>query len=146
MSTTTRIIEPGQIEAPAGQIPFLRLAEPDVFKQRAERFRQLSQQHSFGAYLSFLATLAQAQHEVLTHFPAVPLPYARTAGIVPRTRHAGARRAGVAQGRRVARWTESDPASHDGCPPARSRKRGRRPLDEDQRGRTGGDREQVAGG
>jgi len=74
MSTTTRIIEPGQLEAPAGQIPFLRLAEPDVFKQRAERLQQLSQQHSFGAYLSFLATLAQAQHEVLTHFPTVPLP------------------------------------------------------------------------
>jgi FdhE protein len=74
MSSTTRIIEPGQIEAPAGQIPFLRLAEQDVFKQRAERLLQLSQQHSFAAYLSFLAALAQAQHEVLTHFPSVPLP------------------------------------------------------------------------
>jgi FdhE protein len=74
MSTASRIIEPGQIEAPAGQIPFLRLPEQDVFKQRAERLRQLSGQHSFGPYLSFLATLAQAQHEVLKHFPAVPLP------------------------------------------------------------------------
>ena len=74
MSSTTRIIEPGQIEAAAGQIPFLRLAEQDVFKQRAERLLQLSEKHSFGAYLSFLAALAQAQHQVLTHFPTVPLP------------------------------------------------------------------------
>ncbi len=68
------ILEPGQIEPPAGDIPYLRLAEPDVFRQRAERLRQLSEQHSFGPYLSFLATLAQAQHEVLKDFPAVPLP------------------------------------------------------------------------
>jgi len=74
MNSATRIIEPGQIEAPAGQIPFLRLADTDVFKQRAERLRHLSQQHSFGPYLGFLATLAQAQHDALKHFPPVPLP------------------------------------------------------------------------
>jgi len=74
MNSEARIIEPGQIEAPAGQIPFLRLPEPDVFKQRAERFKQLSPQHSFGGYLTFLAALAQAQQEALAHFPAVPLP------------------------------------------------------------------------
>jgi FdhE protein len=71
---TATIIEPGQIEAPAGQIPFLSLAEQDVFKQRAERLLQLSEKHSFGPYLSFLAALARAQHQVLKHFPAVPLP------------------------------------------------------------------------
>jgi FdhE protein len=71
---TATIIEPGQIEAPAGQIPFLRLAEQDVFKQRAERLLQLSEKHSFGPYLGFLAALAQAQHEVLKNFPPVPLP------------------------------------------------------------------------
>jgi FdhE protein len=74
MSSATRIIEPGQIEAPAGQIPYLRLAEQDVFKQRAERLRQLSEKHSFGPYLSFLAALAQAQHQVLKNFPSVPFP------------------------------------------------------------------------
>lgn len=74
MTTATRIIEPGQIEAPVGQIPFLRLPEPDVFKQRAARLQQLSQQHALGGYLTFLATLAQAQHEALTNFPAVALP------------------------------------------------------------------------
>jgi FdhE protein len=68
------ILEPGQIEPPAGDIPFLRLAESDVFRQRAERLRQLSNQHSFGPYLGFLAALAQAQHEVLNDFPDVPLP------------------------------------------------------------------------
>lgn len=74
MNTAARIIEPGQIEAPAGEIPFLRLAGPNVFKQRAERFWQLAQGHPFGGYLAFLATLAQAQQEALAHFPAVPLP------------------------------------------------------------------------
>jgi len=72
--SSARILEPGQIEPPAEDIPYLRLAEADVFKQRAERLRQLSEQHSFGPYLGFLATLAQAQHEVLKNFPAVPLP------------------------------------------------------------------------
>lgn len=74
MNTQARILEPGQIEAPAGQIPFLRLAGPDVFTRRAERFRQLSQGHALGGYLAFLGTLAQAQQEALTHFPTVPLP------------------------------------------------------------------------
>lgn len=74
MNPEARILEPGQIEAPAGQIPFLRLAGPHVFTHRAERFRQLSQGHSLGGYLAFLGTLAQAQQEALAHFPAVPLP------------------------------------------------------------------------
>lgn len=74
MSTQARIIEPGQIEAPAGQFPFLRLAEPNIFKDRAERFRQLSRGHYLSGYLSFLGTLSQAQQEVLNHFPTVPLP------------------------------------------------------------------------
>ena len=76
MSIETRILEPGQIEAPVGQIPFLRLAQPDVFKQRAERLLKLSQGHSIGGYLALLATLAQAQQEALDHFPAVPMPTA----------------------------------------------------------------------
>ncbi|MBY0575388.1 MAG: formate dehydrogenase accessory protein FdhE [Gallionellaceae bacterium] len=79
MNTETRVLEPGQIEAPAGQIPFLRLARPDVFKQRAERLLQLSLGdsqggHSIGGYLALLATLAQAQQQALDHFPAAPLP------------------------------------------------------------------------
>ena len=74
MSIQARILEPGQIEAPAGQIPFLRLAGPDVFAHRAERLRQLAQDHPLGGYLAFLATLAQAQQEVLAHFPQVLLP------------------------------------------------------------------------
>jgi FdhE protein len=74
MSAEARILEPGQLEAPVGQIPYLRLAGADVFRRRAERFRQLSQGHSMGGYLALLETLAQAQQEVLDHFPLVPLP------------------------------------------------------------------------
>jgi FdhE protein len=76
MNTEARTIQSGQIEAPAGQIPFLRLAGPDIFRHRAERFRQLSQGHSLCRYLSFLGTLAEAQHEALTRISAGPLPNA----------------------------------------------------------------------
>jgi FdhE protein len=74
MSSQSRILEPGEIEAPVGQIRTLRLAEPDVFAHRAERFKQLSKGHSFSGYLAFLGSLAQAQQEALAHFPSVPLP------------------------------------------------------------------------
>jgi FdhE protein len=74
MNTQVRIIEPDQIESPVGQILFLRLAGPNVFTRRAERFQQLSQGHSLGGYLAFLGVLAQAQQEALAHFPIVPLP------------------------------------------------------------------------
>lgn len=74
MNIEARILEPGQIEAPASKIPFLRLAGPDIFRDRAERFRRLSQSHSLGGYLSLLGTIAEAQQQALDHFPRVPLP------------------------------------------------------------------------
>lgn len=73
--TASTILQPGQIEAPAGEIPFLRLpARGSFFKDRAARFRQLAPGHKMGDFLEFMASLAEAQHAALAHFPAVPLP------------------------------------------------------------------------
>jgi FdhE protein len=74
MNSETRILEPGQIEAPVGQIRFLIPLGQDLFARRAERFRQLSHGHSLGDYLAFLALLADAQQTALKQFPALPLP------------------------------------------------------------------------
>lgn len=76
MNSEAHIVEGGQTKSHAGQIPFLRLPGPNIFSDRAERFRQLSQGHSLSGYLSFLGTLAEAQQEALNNFPAVPLPSA----------------------------------------------------------------------
>lgn len=74
---TNTILQPGQIEAPAGAIPFLRLpAREAVFKERAARFRELAPGHKLGDFLAFMADLATAQQAALASFPAVPLPEA----------------------------------------------------------------------
>jgi len=72
MNTEARILEPGQIEAPAGQIRFIIPAERDLFARRAERFRHLSHGNPLGDYLAFLALVADAQQEALNRFPALP--------------------------------------------------------------------------
>jgi len=77
MSGAARILEPGQLEAPAGEIRFLFLAGRDIFARRAERYRQLAPGHSLGEYLDFLALLADAQQGALDRFPAQPLPDSR---------------------------------------------------------------------
>ncbi|MDA8429471.1 MAG: formate dehydrogenase accessory protein FdhE [Geobacteraceae bacterium] len=74
MNIETRILEPGQIEAPAGQIRFLILPGHNLFKSRAERFRHLSPGHPLGEYLAFLALLADAQQKALNTFPVLALP------------------------------------------------------------------------
>lgn len=72
---TATILQPGQIEPPAGDIPFLRLpARDSFFKDRAARFRQLAANHKMGDFLEFMASLAEAQHAALQRFPQVPLP------------------------------------------------------------------------
>ena len=69
------ILQPGQLEAPAGEIPFLRLpARDSFFKDRAARFRQLAPGHKLGDFLAFMARIADAQQSALTNFPRVPLP------------------------------------------------------------------------
>lgn len=72
--TEARILEPGQIEAPTGEIRFLFLPGRDLFARRAERFRVLSPGHPVGEYLDFLALLADAQQEALDRFPPLPPP------------------------------------------------------------------------
>jgi len=74
MNAEGRILEPGQIEVPAGQIRFLFLAGRDLFVRRAERFRLLADGHPLGDYLAFLASLADAQQKALDHFPTLALP------------------------------------------------------------------------
>lgn len=74
MNTETRILEPGQIEAPIDQIRFLFLAGSDLFASRAERFKALASSHPLKDYLQFLALLADAQQEALDKFPVLPLP------------------------------------------------------------------------
>ena len=74
MNTEVRILEPGQMELPVGQIRFLFLPGRDLFACRAERFRLLSRGHPLGDYLAFLALLADAQQNVLNQFPTLPLP------------------------------------------------------------------------
>ncbi len=74
MNTETRILEPGQIEDPVGEIRFLFLPDRDLFSRRAERFRHLFPGHHLGEYLAFLALLAKAQQKALNAFPTPPLP------------------------------------------------------------------------
>ena len=73
---TTQILEPGQIEAAAGDIPELRLPEARVFSDRARRLRQLADGHSLGEYLHFVAHLSEAQQSLLDHLADIPLPSA----------------------------------------------------------------------
>jgi FdhE protein len=70
----TAILEPGQIEAAAGEIPELRLPPADVFSSRAQRLRQLAEGHTLHDYLKFVAGLVEAQQAELDRHPEIPLP------------------------------------------------------------------------
>ena len=74
---TATVIQPGTIETPAGEIPFLLLPERGVFQARAERLSALAAGHALADYLRFLAALARAQHESISLFRHVPLPEAQ---------------------------------------------------------------------
>jgi FdhE protein len=74
MNTDVRILEPGQLETPLGEIRFLFLPERDLFARRAERLRFLSNGHPLGDYLAFLAQLADVQQDALNQFPAQSQP------------------------------------------------------------------------
>jgi len=69
-----RILIPGQITAPTGEIPFLFLPQRHLFARRAERFRSLSPGHPLEGYLGFLALLADAQQEAFESFQSAPPP------------------------------------------------------------------------
>ncbi len=75
MNFETRIMEPGQIEPPAGEIPHLHLPDPrTVFSRRAERFSTLAQGHPMGGFLALLEQVADLQQDLLDRFPWVALP------------------------------------------------------------------------
>ncbi len=72
--TVTPILQPGQLEAAAGDITELRLPPATLFSHRAKRLRQLAEEHSLGDYLRFLADLADSQQQTLNQHPAIPAP------------------------------------------------------------------------
>jgi len=73
---TTTLLQPGEIEAAAGDIPELRLPPADLFLMRARRLEQLSEGHARGDYLRFVARLAHAQQAALDAGPAGEPPAA----------------------------------------------------------------------
>src|SRR5437016_10603879 len=75
--TKINVIQPGTIEAPPGDIPFLLLPERNVFQARAARLSALAEGHALADYLQFLAPLARAQHESMALFRGVRLPEAQ---------------------------------------------------------------------
>lgn len=77
MNTEARILEPGQLEAPVGEVRFLFLPNRNLFSRRAERLRLLSKGHPLGDYLVFLSFLADTQQVALNQFPSLSLPGAK---------------------------------------------------------------------
>src|SRR2546428_7579164 len=75
--TKINVIQPGTIEAPPGEIPFLLLPERNVFQARSARLSALAEGHALADYLRFLAALAGAQHESMSLFRRVRLPEAQ---------------------------------------------------------------------
>ncbi|BCB27877.1 protein FdhE [Sulfurimicrobium lacus] len=72
---TSKILEPGQIEQPHGEIPFIRLPErKTLFRQRANRLRGLAEGHTIADFLNFMAQLADVQQGAIDSFPEVFLP------------------------------------------------------------------------
>jgi FdhE protein len=88
---TSRILQPGEIETlSSSQIPFLRLPDSaTLFAQRAERLRQLAENHTLGDYLRLIAHIADAQQRCLDqHAPVAPpaaqhLQHCRDHGMPP---------------------------------------------------------------
>jgi FdhE protein len=72
--TKINVIQPGTIEAPPGDIPFLLLPERNAFQARAARLSALAEGHALAEYLRFLAALARAQHNAMSVFHHVLLP------------------------------------------------------------------------
>ena len=75
--TKINVIQPGTIEAPPGDIPFVLLPERNAFHLRAARLSTLAESHAMADYLRFLASLARAQHDSMSLFRDVLLPEAQ---------------------------------------------------------------------
>lgn len=71
---TTTLLQPGEIEAAAGDIPELLLPPADLFLSLARRLEQLAEGHALGDYLRFVARLARAQQASLDDGPAAEPP------------------------------------------------------------------------
>ena len=74
--TNINVLQPGTIEAPPGEIPFLLLPDRNAFQARAARLSALAEGHALAEYLRFLAALARAQHASMALFRQVRLPEA----------------------------------------------------------------------
>ncbi len=71
---STPLLQPGQLEAPAGNLPELRLPPATLFRDRSQRLHQLAEGHSLGDYLHVLAVLAEYQQGELDNHPEIPVP------------------------------------------------------------------------
>jgi FdhE protein len=71
--TVATILQPGEIERPYGEIPFLHMPERScLFHDRAQRMRALATGHSMQDYLRF-GDLCEAQRG-RERLSSVPLP------------------------------------------------------------------------
>lgn len=61
---------------PGSEHPLVIQPAADVFARRAARFRALADGHPLADYLQLLASLSDAQHDLLASHPALPLPEA----------------------------------------------------------------------
>jgi len=69
------IVEPGAIEPPKGEIPFLFLPRRnDLFAARARRLQDLATNHALGDYLRLMGQLAQAQQVAWDNLAPLPVP------------------------------------------------------------------------
>jgi len=100
---TATIIEPGTIEAPPGDLTFLRLPERDLFQVRGERLNTLASGHALADYLKFLASMARAQHSAQALVRDVPLP---TSEQMERCREHGLPPLGMQGWQRASVWRE----------------------------------------
>lgn len=74
---TATIIEPGYVEASAGNAPFWRRPEAgSLFSDRALRFKSLADNHPLADFLLFMAQVAEAQHQVMRDQGAPTVPAA----------------------------------------------------------------------
>jgi FdhE protein len=74
--TKINVIQPGTVEAPPGEIPFLLLPERNTFQARAARLSALAEGHALADFLRFLAAVARAQHQAISLFRHVLVPEA----------------------------------------------------------------------
>ncbi|MCK7574979.1 MAG: formate dehydrogenase accessory protein FdhE [Chromatiales bacterium] len=63
--SSTRILQPGEIESFSAEIPRLLRPDAQIFATRAERLRRIAPGHSLGDYLTFVAAIADWQQEAL---------------------------------------------------------------------------------